>query len=107
MCFFDKFTKLCKEKGVSETRALIDAGLSKSLRTKWAKKPETIPNGETITKLCNYFGVPSSFFLDDDIKKAPTDYGERDEMTEELIALFNSKTKEQREAILQLLRSSL
>lgn len=58
MCFYDNFLEMCKERGVSPSRALIEAGLSKSLNSKWANNPFTTPNGETLTRLAAYFGCP-------------------------------------------------
>ena len=63
MNFYEAFCVLCEEKKVKRSRALLDAGLSKGLLTKWANHPETVPNGETLSKLCNYFCVDPSFFL--------------------------------------------
>lgn len=55
--FYERFLELCKDKGVSTSKAAIDAGLSKSTVTKWKKDPTSKPSGNVITKLCNYFGV--------------------------------------------------
>lgn len=82
MCFFDKFKALCTERGVAPTRALIDAGLSKSLYKKWEVKPETVPNGATLKKLSAYFGVSADYFIDENEKK-PT-ISEDDELMEYL-----------------------
>lgn len=98
MCFYDKFAALCKKKGVSETRALIEAGLSKSLRTKWMNKPATVPNGESLTKLSKYFNVPADYFMDLDIKKEPT--SNRSELISSIIELFNQLTPEEAAKVL-------
>lgn len=58
MNFLSTFVKLCERKDVSPSRALEDAGLSKSLYSKWKKQPDTVPNGETLDKLSRYFLVP-------------------------------------------------
>ena len=60
MCFYDNFIKLCKAKGVAPSKALVDAGLSKSLNSKWANNPYSTPNGETLTRLAAYFGCSIS-----------------------------------------------
>lgn len=80
MCFYYKFKALCKERKIAETRALIEAGLSKSLVSKWAEKPDTNPNGETLLKLCNYFRVPADYFLNGEKENQPTISGD-DELT--------------------------
>lgn len=61
--FYDHFVQLCKQKGVSTSKAAIDAGLSKSTVTKWKKDPSTKPSGNVIDKLCRYFGVTVSELL--------------------------------------------
>lgn len=57
MNFLNTFQKLCERKDVAPSRALEDAGLSKSLYSKWKKQPDTVPNGETLDKLSKYFLV--------------------------------------------------
>lgn len=61
--FYERFVLLCKQKGVSTSKAAIDAGLSKSTVTKWKKDPETKPSGNVIDKLCRYFGISVSELL--------------------------------------------
>lgn len=61
--FYERFVLLCKQKGVSTSKAAIDAGLSKSTVTKWKKDPGTKPSGNVIEKLCRYFGVSVSDLL--------------------------------------------
>ena len=45
--FYDLFCQLCKEKGVSPTKATVDIGLSRTIGTKW-KNTGATPKGETI-----------------------------------------------------------
>lgn len=61
--FYDKFAALCREKGVTVTKALIEIGLSRSLGTKW-KKTGATPNGKTLEQIAEYFGVPVDYFRD-------------------------------------------
>lgn len=60
--FYDLFIKLCRENNVAPTRAALDTGLSKSAPTKW-KKTGATPNGETLNKLADYFGVTTDYLL--------------------------------------------
>ena len=74
--FYDHFVQLCKQKGVSTSKAAIDAGLSKSTVTKWKKDPATKPSGNVIDKLCRYFDISVSELLgyeeeEDDRPKPP------------------------------------
>ena len=61
--FYDRFVQLCKQRGVSTSKAAIDAGLSKSTVTKWKKDPGTKPSGNVIDKLCRYFEISVSELL--------------------------------------------
>ena len=58
--FYDRFLYLARCKGVSPSTAAVDAGLSKSIVTKWKNDPTAIPTGSVIGKLSNYFAVPVS-----------------------------------------------
>ena len=64
--FYERFVQLCKMRGVSTSKAAIDAGLSKSTVTKWKKDPSTKPSGNVIDKLCHYFGISVSELLGDE-----------------------------------------
>lgn len=57
--FFDRYVMLCREKGVSLSRAAADVGLSNSVTTKWKRwdKPSQLPDSATVGKLASYFGV--------------------------------------------------
>ena len=65
--FFDKFSYLCEQKGVSVARALIDMGMSKSSYKRW-KTPNGLPSGDTIKKIADYFGVSVGYLLGDEEK---------------------------------------
>ena len=80
--FYDVYTELCRQKGISRSRAAAEMGLSNSTATKW-KKTGATPSGETMAKIAAYFGVsvddllkqekdlaPKSKVTDDDIKFA-------------------------------------
>ena len=68
--FYDRFIQLCSQRGVSPSRAAIDAGISKSLVTKWKSNACKEPSPDVLRKLANYFGVTVSDLLDEE--KAPT-----------------------------------
>lgn len=69
--FYDKFVYLCALKGVSPSRAAVDAGISKSLVTKWKVNSVEVPSPEILKKLSAYFGVPVSKLLSEEEQKAP------------------------------------
>lgn len=86
--FYKRYVELCHEKGVSPSRAAMDAGLSKSTVTKWKNEPEAKPTGNIIDKLTKYFGVSISVLLDGDNpdERIPTD-------SEIKLALFGPDVK--------------
>ena len=61
--FYERFLALCKEKGVSTSKAAIDAGFSKSTVTKWKQDPNAKPSSSVALKLCKYFDVSISELL--------------------------------------------
>ena len=77
--FYDRFAYLCKQKGVSVSRGALEAGIRKSLVTKWKTNNTEIPSPDVISKLSKYFGLPVSELLGEEPKKAPTEDGERSE----------------------------
>ena len=62
--FYDRYSALCKARGVSCSRAAREIGLSNSTVTKW-KNTGATPSGETLTKVSAYFGVPVGDLLYD------------------------------------------
>lgn len=55
--------KLLKEKGIPVAKMLEDCKIGKNQYTYW-KKNNNIPNGTTLQKLADYFGVSVDFLLD-------------------------------------------
>lgn len=73
--FYPTFEKLCKEKGVKKTRALIDAGLPKSAAKYWENHfnagEDPKPTNQNAVKLAQYFGVTVDYLLTGEKEKAP------------------------------------
>lgn len=93
--FYDLFCELCQKRGVSPTRATIEIGLSRTIGTKW-KTTGATPQGETLSKIADYFGVSADYLLGNEPKeKTPAEadvtfddftyamYGEAKELTDE------------------------
>ncbi len=88
--FYSIFSKLCKQKGISETAALQEIGLSSGNLKNW--KDGRIPKTDVLNKVASYFGVSMDYLLgksevrnsvnDDDIKFAL--FGGADEITDEM-----------------------
>lgn len=84
--FYDQFAELCTEKGITANKVLVDCGISRTSVAKW-KKGAT-PNGTTIQKLSDYFGVTTDYLLGTETEKASTPEGRREVPKEELMAAF-------------------
>lgn len=77
--FFAKFSELCSRKGISAYKACIEMGLNRSAVAKW--KSGATPNGATLTKMTEYFGVSTDYLLGNEkTENAPvlTEKDERD-----------------------------
>ena len=83
--FYDLFCRLCQEKGVSPTRATIEIGLSRTIGTKW-KKTGATPQGDTLQKIADYFGVSVDYLLGNEEKPAAPKDGEL--VKDELIGFY-------------------
>lgn len=71
--FFDRLKELCDGKGISTYKACTDVGLNRAAVAKW--KGGSTPNGDTVLKLAEYFGVSVDYLLGKEI--APTGTGKR------------------------------
>lgn len=71
--FFDRFKQLCDERGISIYKAATAVGLNRAAANKW--KNGSVPNGQTITKLADYFGVSNDYLLGKE--KTPANDDER------------------------------
>ena len=82
--FYDRFRALCEQKGVSPTRAVIEAGASKGSLAYWKSRykegADANPGSDTARALAKYFGVSVDYLLErtDD----PTDYSNPDLIAE-------------------------
>ena len=101
--FYDRFAQICKDHGISPSRAAIEAGLSKSTVTKWKTSPDSKPTGAAIKKLTDYFNISVSQLLGEETEKAPADSGKRSVSDEDIMfALFDGRgdiTKEMYEEV--------
>ena len=59
--FFDRFKKLCDERGISVYKACTDIGLNRSAVNKW--KNGGLPNGATVAKFAKYFNVSADYLF--------------------------------------------
>ena len=74
--FYDKYAHICKQRGISMSAAAQEAGLSKSLVTKWKVNKVEVPSPDVLKKLSTYFNIPVSELLEEEInyeqKEKPT-----------------------------------
>jgi len=56
--------KLMKEQGITAYKLTKDLEMSSSTVTEWTNGKAS-PNRKTLMKLCDYFGVPISYFYQD------------------------------------------
>ena len=107
--FYDKFMYLCSQKQVAPSRAAVEAGISKSLVTKWKTNRTEIPSPEILQKLSVYFSVPVSVLLSEE--KKPTVTGEQKEIPgkqelaeedQQLYELLKLIPKEQKKLFLEM-----
>lgn len=61
MNFFDIIENLCKQHNTKVTNVLKEIGLSRSKGTAW--RNGSIPNGEILVKLAEYFNVSIDYLL--------------------------------------------
>lgn len=81
--FYDVYANLCIEKGVSESKAAESIGLNRSAVIKWKKG--TLPSGQTVQKLADYFGVTTDYLLGNEPKENSVTDGIDEDM---LIAFY-------------------
>jgi transcriptional regulator with XRE-family HTH domain len=90
--FYDYFSELCKQKGISVTKATEEIGLARTIGTKW-KNTGATPNGATLAKIADYFGVTVSYLLGEQEK--PTLSGELSDARKQLDAAIDDMSDEE------------
>ena len=86
--FYDRFLQLCAQRGISPSKAAVEAGISKSLVTKWRTNQVQVPSPEVLQKLARYFATSVSDLLEE-TKNAPDTKVERAVSEEDIkFALF-------------------
>ena len=88
--FYDLFCELCQKKGVSPTRATVEIGLSRTIGTKW-KTTGATPQGETLSKIADYFGVSVDYLLGNEPKEKATAKSDGISKEDAMVALFGGR----------------
>ena len=60
--FYDTFHKLCESKGVTDSRACLEMGFSRSYAAKMKNK-NGAPNMDKLSTMADYFGVTVDYLL--------------------------------------------
>lgn len=105
--FYDKFVRICKSRGISPSKAAIEAGLSKSTVTKWKTTPDAEPTGAVIKKITEYFGITIAELMGEEKDKAPTGVGERDILDDVDVAFygdFKELNEDEKETVRDMVR---
>lgn len=97
--FYDRFVYLCSQKGISPSRAAVEAGISKSLVTKWKTNNVQDPSPDVARKLAKYFNLSVSALLGEDEQKEKPLINDDEELTEYVQML---KTRPEMRMLFQL-----
>lgn len=103
--FYDLFYNLCKQKGVSASKACLEMGLSRSLAAKW-KNTGASPSAEVLPKIAAYFGVTTDYLLGSEQKEktpAEADVG-FDDFTYAMHNESKELTEENKQKLLEMAR---
>lgn len=66
--FWERFYNLCLQKNTKPNPVAKKIGISSGIVTKW-KNEDTLPNGETLLKIADYFDVSVDYLLGRENKK--------------------------------------
>ena len=105
MVFCERVRKLIDERKINVNRFRTDLGLGVSTFATWEKRG-TIPNGETLEKIADYFNVSVDYLLGKE-KEPSVQNGEFDELTMQFNNLLGKLSQEQKEALIPLLESMI
>jgi transcriptional regulator with XRE-family HTH domain len=83
--FYDRFSRLCREKETTPTAVCLALGYSNSLSTYWKKSGRT-PKREALEKIAAHLGVSVDYLLDREEKIAPV-VTDRSDLSEVLMQL--------------------
>lgn len=95
--FWEKYVQLCLNAGKSPNAAASDIGIASGTVTKW-KNENSEPRSTTLLKIADYFGVPVSYFSEEDQETEkspmPNDIGE-----ENILRMYRSLSTEEKGAL--------
>lgn len=94
MNFVDRILNLLSQQGITKNKMLTDLHLSKNSIIDWQKRG-TIPNGETLSKIANYFNVSVDYLLGNAQKEKPVAKSDEPDITfDDFTYAFLDESKE-------------
>lgn len=96
MQFSSRFKQLCKERGVTQKKALEDMGFHRNAVQSWISGN---PSADALKKLAGYFDMSTDELLGVETKKAPTPKGEREYSDLDLIEAVMRADEQTKEVI--------
>ena len=105
--FYDRYVTLCKQRGISPSKAAEEAGFAKSLVTKWRTNKVEIPSADIIGKLSAYFHIPVSEILGEEQKEKTPDEFELTEGEKDMLSLFRQIPVDRQAEAVELLQVAL
>lgn len=101
MDFYNKFIKLCNEKGVKPSPMLESIGIQKTAATNW-KNRRSNPTQANLQKIADYFGVTVEYLKgEEEIKNTPDEL-QLTEGEKMLLNLFRQIPEERQQAFLEM-----
>lgn len=88
MNFISRIEELLKSRRIQKNKMLSDLNLSVNSFTNW-KNRGTVPSGDTLQKIADYFGVSVEYLLNGQEKKP----SENEDLEEIRVALFGGDTE--------------
>lgn len=88
MNFISRIEELLKSRRIQKNKMLSDLNLSVNSFTNW-KNRGTVPSGDTLQKIADYFGVTVDYLLGKEQEKKPS---ETEDLEEIRVALFGGDT---------------
>ena len=96
MQFSSRFKQLCKERHITQKKALDDMGFHRNAAQRWA---DGSPSTDALVKIAEYFGMSTDEVLGVETKKAPTPKGEREYSDLDLIEAIMRADEQTKEVI--------
>jgi len=83
LSFIERVLALIQEKGTTKNKLLMELGLGKNSFVDWTEKGN-LPNGATIIKIADYFGVTTDYLLKGEVSQTRLESTEEIKMNEKV-----------------------